>query len=344
MPLALDMQAPPEAPFAQVFAVWQKQFEERLREKFELGRLFIFHPCLSAGKETARAILEWCERHGDSAAVLEAKLDYVIEFTINLYDALTPREEAAAARRKRFGGFWSHISLKNAYFYKSKSYRDEFLDRQSLKALADRYLDRPWMHNSYLDWVFTDALMAAEAVATYEWFQDQRGGFAYAIFKGNKLKAGLLRWLVLKPLTIFLSWVAPGLFFWWLYGSLPKTAVIAGALYYVINVGWVVVQLALRALYQLRGGKSFRQKAMEINLAIYKAYDELREPTIHVPSLRNAVDRARDSGVAWDPQVFCILDNVAQRHPSTWTSNLHLRNEVGDSWEQSNWAGSPQQL
>jgi hypothetical protein len=97
-------------------------------------------------------------------------------------------------------------------------------------------------------------------------------------------------------------------------------SIIIGALYYTINIGWVIVYSFRLMLYRLRGGKSLRQRAAEIIPALYNTYQELRESTIHVPSLRNAVEQAKEKGVAWDPQLFCILDNVAQNHPSTWTA------------------------
>ena len=88
----------------------------------------------------------------------------------------------------------------------------------------------------------------------------------------------------------------------------------------MFNIGWVILYLTHLTLYRLRGGKSFKQRAAELIPALYNAYQELREPTIHVPSLRNAVDQAKGKGVAWDPKLLCILDNIAQNHPSTWTA------------------------
>lgn len=163
-------------------------------------------------------------------------------------------------------------------------------------------------------------MIAAESVATYEWFQTQRGGASYVLFEGDKTKAAVFRIFVASPIIFFSSWIAPGLFCWWLYGQLPRVSIIIGALYYMFNIGWVILYLTHLTLYRLRGGKSFKQRAAELIPALYNAYQELREPTIHVPSLRNAVDQAKGKGVAWDPKLLCILDNIAQNHPSTWTA------------------------
>jgi hypothetical protein len=96
-------------------------------------------------------------------------------------------------------------------------------------------------------------------------------------------------------------------------------SLIIAVVYYVLSVGWLAVVLCRRALYRLRGGKSLRQTAVELNTSMFNAYYELREATIHVPSLRRAVEQAKEKGVGWDPQLFCVLDNVSQKNPSTWT-------------------------
>jgi hypothetical protein len=226
-----------------------------------------------------------------------------------------PQDDSSDKQRY---AFWRHVDIATVIQQGKRSYREHFLDRQSLKNLADLYLAGPWMHSAYLDWIFTDALIAGELVATYEWLQVQRGGFAYALFEGNKVKTVIFK-MVQVPLSVVLGWVAPGLLCWWLYPSFPRMSIIIAVAYYVIGVGWFSFQLCRRALYRLRGGKSLRQRAAELNASMFSAYYELREATIHVPSLRRAVEQAKEKGVGWDPQLFCVLDNVAQKHPSTWT-------------------------
>jgi hypothetical protein len=96
------------------------------------------------------------------------------------------------------------------------------------------------------------------------------------------------------------------------------TAIIGGAIYYLINIGYVFWYLGRRLLHRMRGGKSFRKVAADLITSLVNAYQELRENSIHVPSLRRAVEQAREKGVSWDPQLFCILDNVAEKNPSAW--------------------------
>jgi hypothetical protein len=318
------MAAPASSPetlqtaFAEALNYWKKEYEEFLREKYDINTKIttVFHRCWLVGTSVAEEILSWCIKHGESAGDLSVKLEYLKDFVTDLYDALGPQDESAANKRRY--GFWTHIDLNYVCLHTKKSYREHFLDRRSLKTLANMYLGRPWLHTTYFDWVFTDALIAAESVATYEWFQAQRGGVSYALFGGNKIKAGLFRFFVAVPLVFFLSWIMSGLLCWWLYGVFPRVAIIIGVLYYVVNIAWVIVYFIRLILCRLRGGKSLQHRAAELITALYNTYHELRDPTVHVPSLRRAVEQAKEKGVVWDAQLFCILDNVAQNHPSTW--------------------------
>ena len=306
---------PPSSPetLQSAFAKWHDRFEKNLKE--ERVEAYAFESCFLEGERTGRSILSWCEQHNETPSELSSKLYNVKDFITQLYDALAPQD--GSINKQRYG-FWRHVDIANLIQQGKRADREHFLDRQSLKHLADFYLARPWMHTANLDWIFTDALIAGELVATYEWLQGQQGGFAYALFEGNKVKTALFK-IVQVPLSFFLGWVAPGLFCWWLNPSFPRVSIIIGVAYYVLNIGWLAFQLGRRALYRLRGSKSLRQRAAELNTSMFNAYYELREATIHVPSLRRAVEQAKEKGVGWDPQLFCVLDNVAQKNPSTWT-------------------------
>jgi hypothetical protein len=154
---------------------------------------------LLVGERIGRSILSWCEQHKETASELSSKLNYVKDFITQLYDALAPQDDFSNKQRY---AFWRHVDIANVIQQGKRAYREHFLDRQSLKNLADLYLARPWMHSAYLDWIFTDALIAGELVATYEWLQRQRGGFAYALFEGNKVKTALFK-IVQVPLSHF---------------------------------------------------------------------------------------------------------------------------------------------
>ena len=278
---------PPSSPetLQSVFAKWRDRFEKNLKEEREDARAF--ESCLLVGECTGRSILSWCEQHNETPSGLSSRLYYVKDFITQLYDALSRQDGSISKHRY---AFWRHVDIANLIQQGKRADREHFLDRQALKSLADAYLARPWMHSAKLDWIFTDALIAGELVATYEWLQGQQGGFAYALCDGSKVKTILFK-IVQAPLSFFFGWIAPGLFCWWLSPSFPKISTTIGVVYYVLSVGWLAILLGRRALYRLRGGKSLRRRAAELNTSMFNAYYELREATIHVPSLRRAVAR-----------------------------------------------------
>src|SRR4051812_7503307 len=92
------------------FAEWEKEFEEKLKENYHV-ELPIMHPCFSIGEKTAKSIMTWCAKNGDSASDLSAKLHYLSRFITELYDALVPQDAPAASNRRY--GFWSHVDLNN---------------------------------------------------------------------------------------------------------------------------------------------------------------------------------------------------------------------------------------
>jgi hypothetical protein len=127
---------PQRVELAQAFVEWEKGFEEQIKEKFDLAlpSRAIFHPCLSTGKQTVKAVLLWSEKHSESASDLWSKLNYVSEFTIELYDALAPQDQSAARQR----GFWAHVDLNYICLRATKFYREQFLDRHPSRALRRR--------------------------------------------------------------------------------------------------------------------------------------------------------------------------------------------------------------
>ena len=169
------------------FANWQDRFKTDLKEERD-DDTYAVKSCLLVGERTGRAILAWCEQHDETASELASKLWPVKGFITQLYDALAHATRITS--KKRFS-FWLHVDTANI-FQPGKRGSAITFSIQSLKNLADLYLARPWMHNADLDWVFTDALIAAEFVATYEWLLEQQG-FAYALFQGDQVKTALFK-------------------------------------------------------------------------------------------------------------------------------------------------------
>lgn len=309
--LTENYQSSLDNPLDTEFTGWCELYDKRLKERHE-G--FALRSRLWAGECIGNSILSWCRLHNETPFDMSCKLQSVEEFVEGLYQALTPRDNLNAKQRYVF---WVHLDIAKEIYQGRRSYRDGLLNKQRLKNLADEYLKSPWRHHSYIDWVFVDSLMAGELAATYEWFQGKLGGLAYALFEKNKLKVGLFK-LMTTSFAIFFDWVLPGLFCWWLYTSFPRASLIIGSIYYISRILWLGASLCRIASHRFWGGKSLRQTATEINTSLLKAYDELREDTVHVPSLRRAVEKAVEKDVVWDPQLLCMIDNVAQKNPSRW--------------------------
>ena len=301
------------------FLEWRTHFERRLKAVYPE---YPFNPSLNLGELLARQIILWCEEHEVPEDERWPKLNEIDGLVTGLYDALLPGD---APRDKPRSYFWRHLDIDRLFRTTSKSYRDEIVNRYDLKQLASQYLDRPWMHVDFVDWIFADSLVAAELIATYEWVRERRGGLVYFLFEGKRFKTVLFK-VVQIPTIFFLNWVLPGLVCWWAYQYYPMVAVIAALLYYGINIVWLIVQIGRRIAWRLGGGKSFRRLTSDRLSAMLNAYVQMREETIHVPSLARAIDDAASSGVVWDPQLLCIVDLVKTKHPISWTRCLPQAN------------------
>ena len=298
-----DVSSPPDlSDFKAAFSAWISRYGESLIGRYEA---YALRSCETLARTTGQAVLAWCEARELSASELNPKLWDAEQLIPELYDALGQQNDQPV--RTRYS-FWQHLDIAHLIADTTKTHRDGLVDRQSLKRCADSYLSKSWLHNSYLDWVFVDALIAAELIATYDWLMGRRFGLAYALADGRRLKTFAFRCLI-APTTFFLGWILPG-----------TAALIAAASYYGLSFGLLAVQLGYRVLRRLRGGKSRRQVMTDMILSMTNTYLQLRETTVHVPSLKHAVKDATGKGISWDPQLLCILDNVAQKHAIVWTS------------------------
>jgi hypothetical protein len=312
--------APPEKLTA-TFSTWLRAYKSDLQEKRDMYPVDVL---MQAADAIGRSALTWCRTHGQDSDGLSAKLWDVQQFVPALYDALHPRNGSATKLQYLL---WQHIDVPRFLTETAKSSRENVLDRESLKICADIYLRQPWLRNAYIGWIFIDALMLGEFLATYDWLQSRRWGISYTIFDGNKNKALFFK-LIAVPATFFLGWILPGLLCWWLFSSYPTAALIAAALYYGTSLAWLVFRVCRYVLQRLRGAKSFTRVSVEMINAMSHAYFQLREDTIHVPSLKQAVQEATEKGVAWDPQLLCVLDDVAQEHPIAWARAMPPRSYI----------------
>jgi hypothetical protein len=293
---------------------WRKSYEAWLDREVETQEAAA---CRSVAIATARSTLEWCKANPeDDLDEINEKVWRAARLVHELHQALTDYSTAKQTLKSN-SILWRHVDIGKFISLSNNEEKDDPFNARAAKNISNTYIANPWMQNPYVDWVFIDSLMFACLMTHFQLIMKSKYGFGYALF-GKRWKANLFR-LFSVPTTFIFGWIAPGALCWWLYGKLPTPAIVIAGLYYASSIFMLIRDFARLALYRLRTGKTPRQEIIDRVSAIELAYAELREETIHVPSLRRAIEQARDKGVLWDPQIFSILDNVAAKTPTTWT-------------------------
>jgi hypothetical protein len=94
------------------------------------------------------------------------------------------------------------------------------------------------------------------------------------------------------------------------------------AVYYFLNLFLLLIGLRKQTLFRIKNGVGPWDKPIKMIAAMSHAYFELRNETIHVPSLAQATSKAKELGVVWPPQAYVLLDSVTARFPSSWSPRL----------------------
>jgi hypothetical protein len=276
--------------------------------------------CQSVAVISARFTLSWClkNQRGQEA---HARMWEVAKLVHELHGVLTHTTlKPEPKKRPKLTPthlLWQHVQFTQ--FISAASVEElEFPidDVARLKGIATEYLADPSLQNPYLDWVIIDTLIFTELTLYFHEVMKARYGLAYAV-TGKRWKAILFR-LFSVPATFAFGWIAPGALCWWLYPEFPAGAAIAAAAYYLLSIYLLGRYLIRLALYRVRTGKTPRRETFERLAAMGAAYFEMREDTIHVPSLKKAIQHAKDLGAEWGPHVLSILDNVTARNSTTW--------------------------
>lgn len=263
----------------------------------------------------------WQEGRDDVDDDKISRLHGCVDLILEIYEALTPENATDESEQKRYC-VWSHLDFCSFFWSTTLSSRMGLLYRDRLKRAATKYLEKPWMHHYYIDWILTDSLMASSLIETYDWVQKQRLGFGYLLFDGSIIKARIFKTLVIRPFGLFLNWGLPALICWMQYNAHPIVTLIGGSLWFAYAAIWTIYNCGRRLLSTRRGAKSPRRVQNEALTKMLVAYEQMRESSIHVPSLKRALEDARQVGVVWDAQILCVVDNVVAKDPITWVRVL----------------------
>jgi hypothetical protein len=263
--------------------------------------------------------LQWCRANDKLAYESQRVFEDVEAFVKEVYEAVTDSDRTSP-QTKPHAQFWRHQDLVG---FMEKALLEERVQPVfigSVKSAADKYIRSPWLQNPFLDWVLMDALMFGETAIFMHEVMRTRFGFSYLTF-GMTWKARLYRACML-PVSFALGWIAPAAFLWWLSSSYPQTALWSAVAYYGLSFILLLRLAIIKVMYRLREGKFPQRRISDLIDTMAAAYFQLREETIHVPSLKAALDKAHDMGASWPPQVYAILDLVAAKSASSWSRQL----------------------
>jgi len=241
---------------------------------------------------------------------------------------------------ERFRVIWEHRDLGQAFKYGFTSKEACPMDRESMAALADEYLQQD-LRSPKLEVLLVDALVAREVYAYGEELKQNPSRFmrnfsfgrlvrtmnefeAYDEAKGNldkltwawmktSLKWALIRAALLYGVPIVVAWLAAERN----YGGI---AFAAGAFVAVLVayrlLSWIWQKL--RSLFQMPVKEPF-EKAFELHGKMVLAYNELKGGTSSSPQrVREILAKVADEGAAWDPGVFSVLDAAIARSRGNW--------------------------
>jgi hypothetical protein len=248
------------------------------------------------------------------------KLSDAHDFLESLDSALHSEWGPFAKEHTRRGQMWRHRDIDGLYSSTKASARDHFVEREELKKAARTYIESPWLHNPYLDWVFLDAITAGDLVSAIEGYRQRKQGMAYAFCNGVWWKILIWR-LTLTPLVFLIGWVLPIALVVYFYNEHPWVIWPAIA-YYALSFIMLGVKVWARISALLRGQPTIARRVTKIITAAGRAYDSLRGPALHLPSITKAFDKAVESGVNFDQVTFYILDHVAKKNPAMWETAL----------------------
>ncbi|MES2001581.1 MAG: hypothetical protein V4444_04630 [Pseudomonadota bacterium] len=161
----------------------------------------------------------------------------------------------------------------------SKKLGEPYLSSEMLSGAAHEYLNGA-IRVPKMDRALIDALIAQETFA----YIDQRAG----------------RGAILTQFGCFGAFVVPAIIWQVLTGE-PVN-------WHRLTVGLGIVAGILALLYLWP-----RKGMLKLHGAMRDTYHLLSGSVVSVPELRKAVDRARDKGVVWPPELYAMLDDVGSR-------------------------------
>jgi hypothetical protein len=246
-----------------------------------------------------------------NAAELKFRLNSALGFLTRLDEALHPPN---GPFREDTNALWVHRNISDILRNMRSSERDNFVDRDDLRGAVRNYLVSPWLHNIYLDWVMIDALSSGEIIATAEDYLKQKGGISYALADGMRWKI-----MILRPLGWLVSWgLLPAAICYGIAQVSVTGAIITGVSWYGLPILGRVFTLWGRVRSVFITGQMMSRRFATMMDEAMKAYESLRGGMLHLDVVRRAFERSAENGVAWDHEIFYLLDRLSKEGPAVW--------------------------
>jgi hypothetical protein len=188
----------------------------------------------------------------------------------------------------------------------------------ALTSAITEYIQKPLLHNAYLDWVILDAMTFGKVVAlTHEALMARRGGAYWAAYFLGGVGWGTL---ILWPLVWLIKWGLPAVVCYFIAQRSVSAGIATGAVWYGLYVLWLLIRLWTKVSERFTFNETLAQKMRRLLGEALEAYSSLRGPIMHVPVVRRAFEQATERGVLWDHATAYILDRLSHNTPELWSN------------------------
>ena len=227
--------------------------------------------------EDCRPFKEMAEAAASQASQVQLPRDQFGEQLYRLFEAYS--SFLHGTNRGSDSGQWQHWHNRYPSARLSKKLGEPYLSQEMLSSAASEYLNGA-LRLPRMDRALLDALIAQE---TFAYIDQRAGGRAILTQFGcfGVLVVPIVLWRLLSGETV--NW--------------HRLA---------IGAGIVLSGLALLYLWPRKG-------MLKLHGAMRDTYHLLSGSVVSVPELRRAVERARDKGVVWPPELYAVLEDVESR-------------------------------
>lgn len=237
---------------------------------------------------------------------------------------------------------WRHGNILETF---NQGYEFEYskeVDRDYITHQAIKYLQRPWMENELLEWIFVDSLIFSEVRGYGEKIKrySPKASFKnikkemknYHAAKGNvkemeKLK--IKQYFSSIGNKFFGFFIFPLFIAYFSYYNFsPQWAVIGSVVYFGLLISFLLVLFTVRFFAKNKNDqvREIKQHA-ELLYDMINVYEILKSGTISPKYFREKLYEASIKGAVWPSSVFIIVDHAIERNPALWNAPASSRYE-----------------